>query len=86
MFNFTPVAGLTFLIHFRCAHARFEMYAVCSLEKTICLATATHGCHPCKTPSGNRELVSGPGTTEQFGCGLPHENKNNPGPVLPHTH
>jgi hypothetical protein len=31
-----------------------------------------------ETPHGNRKLVSGPGTTEPLGRGLPHAHKNNP--------
>jgi hypothetical protein len=34
--------------------------------------------HMYEKPRGNRNLVSGPGTTEKLGCGLPRANKNNP--------
>jgi hypothetical protein len=39
--NLIPGAGLIFLIHFLYAHARFQLYSVCSLEKNMCLAAAT---------------------------------------------
>jgi hypothetical protein len=35
-------------------------------------------CHQVRNTARNRTLVSGVGTTEKLGCGLTHENKNNP--------
>jgi hypothetical protein len=33
-----------------------------------------------ETPRGNKEVVSGPGTTEPFGRGLPRAQKKSPAP------